>query len=70
MMAIQDDLEDLKSCIHGNCAGCRFTYASRQCLDYQTDIIEDAILVLDKQKSIIEEYIEKENKQHGRRKKV
>ena len=69
-MAIQDDLEDLKSCIHGNCTGCRFTYASKQCMDYQTDIVEDAILVLGKQKTIIEEYIEKENQKHGRRQKV
>lgn len=69
MMAIQNDLEDLKSCIHGNCVGCRFTYGEQKCLDYQTDIIEDAILVLDKQKSIIEEYIEKEHN-NGRRKKV
>ena len=69
-MAIQNDLEDLKSCIRGNCAGCRFTYGEQKCLDYQIDIIEDAILVLEKQKSIIEEYIEKENQKNGRHKKV
>ena len=70
-MVICSDLEDLKNCIRGRCGACRFTYGSQKCLDYQTDIINDAIQILDKQKSIIEEFIRKENKsKHDSRKEV
>ena len=71
MMSICSDLEDLKSCIHGRCSSCRFTYGEKKCMDYQLDIIDDAIQILDKQKSIIEDYIRKENKsKHDNRKEV
>ena len=48
-MVIQQDLEELKDCILGLCERCQFTYGSEKCTNYQLDIIDDAIMILDKQ---------------------
>lgn len=64
-MAIQDDLEDLKSCIRGNCEKCGFVYGSRKCIDYQTDVIDDAVLELNKQAKVIRELMQEVK--HGRK---
>ena len=62
---IQEDLEDLKQCIVGNCEKCGFVYGSRKCIDYQTDVIDDAVLELNKQAKVIWELMEEVR--HGRK---
>lgn len=67
-MVIQQDLEELKDCILGRCEHCQFTYGTDKCTNYQLDIIDDAITVLDKQRSVIQElYQEVKKINHGRK---